>query len=243
MYLTWLPDLLRDAGVRIHVLPGASTRSTTRTGLARINGIVWHDTVTPPSWSNQAVQRLLRDGHSGLRGPLSQVGLERDGLWVIVALGKCNHNGYGDWGNDSIGVEMYNAGADVGERNPPDQVESGLVGTTAILRHLGYGPERVRGHKETDPRRKVDPHALDMHGIRRQLHQRLAAPDPDPEPVEDDMADYLAQIDAIYRTQWDRGLNPDETIHYVKMLRTKPEGPQFVVNDVARQLKHPLVYT
>lgn len=68
-------------------------------------------------------------------------------------------------------------------------------------------------------------------------------PTPAPTPQEDDMADYLAQIDAIYQARWNRGLNPDETIHYVKMLRTKPEGPQFVVNDVARQLKHPLVYT
>lgn len=66
---------------------------------------------------------------------------------------------------------------------------------------------------------------------------------PEPAPQEDDMADYLAQIDAIYQTQWNRGLNPAETIHYVTMLRTKPEGPQFVVNEVARQLKHPPVYT
>lgn len=65
---------------------------------------------------------------------------------------------------------------------------------------------------------------------------------PPPAPQEDDMADYLAQIEAIYVKQWNRRLNPDEIIHWVKMLRTKSEGPQFVVNDVAQQLKHPLIY-
>lgn len=65
---------------------------------------------------------------------------------------------------------------------------------------------------------------------------------PNPTPTEDDMGDYLAQIDAIYLQQWNRGLNPAETIHYVTMLRTKPEGPQFVVNEAARSLKHPPVY-
>jgi hypothetical protein len=191
-FLSWLPDVLRDSGVPIHVLPGAATRSTTRSGLT-VKGLVWHDTVTPPSWSNQAVQRLLRDGHDNLRGPLAQVGLERDGLWVLVALGKCNHNGYGEWGNDSIGIEMYNAGADDGERNPPAQVESGLIGTAAILRHLGMGADRVKGHKETDPRRKRDPHALDMHDIRRQLADRLINPAP---PEEDDM--HAGEVIASY---------------------------------------------
>lgn len=187
VFLTWLPDVLRDAGVRINVMDGAATRSTTRSGLSSVKGIVWHDTVTPKSWSNAQVRNLLRDGHSNLKGPLSQVGVERDGLWDIVALGKCSHNGYGLWGNDAIGLEFFNAGGDVREVNPPAQVESGLIGTAAILRHLDMSVTQVKGHKETDPNRKRDPWGLDMHLIRWQLLDRLNPThesDPDLTPRE-----------------------------------------------------------
>lgn len=191
-YLDWLPDVLRDVGVPIDVMPGAETRSTWDSGLD-VFGVVWHDTVTP-GWSDDDVLDLLRDGHANLSGPLSQVGLDRAGVWHLVALGRCNHNGFGMWGNDSIGIEMFNGGGDVGEINPPAQVESGLIGTAAILRHLELGPDRVKGHKETDPRRKIDPHALDMDDIRR----RLAATALDVSTEEDHM-DWSHMLAAMLR--------------------------------------------
>ena len=176
----WLPDVLRAAGVDVYVMPGAETRTTRSSGLTPL-GLVWHHTATGPNWNDDHVAFLLRDGRRDLPGPLSQVGIERDGTWVIVALGRANHNGYGSpWRNDSIGLEFYNSGT--GEPWPADQVRSGIVGTAAILRHLGKGTDAVMGHKETDPNRKIDPHGLDMREIRRRINAYLTGAD-----QEDDM--------------------------------------------------------
>lgn len=172
--LHWLPGVLRAAGVDVHVLPGAEARTTRVTGLD-VHGIVWHHTATGPNWSDGHVAALLRDGRRDLAGPLSQVGIERDGTWVIVALGRANHNGWGRWGNDALGLEFYNSG--VGEPWDPRQVESGVVGTAAVLAHLGFDVARVQGHRETDPRRKIDPAGLSMRDVRARIHTLLSQED------------------------------------------------------------------
>lgn len=183
MFLTWLPDVLRDAGVDVYVMPGAETRSSWTTGLRTVHGVVWHHTATSTSWLDGHVAALLRDGRRDLSGPLSQVGIERDGTWVIVALGRANHNGYGtyvpgaEWGNDSIGLEFYNSG--LGEAFTEEQYQSGLIGTAAILRHLDLDVDKVLGHKETDPRRKIDP-TLDMPSVRWDLISHVYPPAPLP---------------------------------------------------------------
>ena len=70
------------------------------------------------------------------------------------------------------------------------QVESGVVGTAAILAHLGKRAAiAVRGHKETDPRRKIDPVGLDMSDIRRRIDDHMH---PTIAPPEDE--------DVIYKT-------------------------------------------
>lgn len=181
--LAWLPDVLRDAGVDVYILPGAETRTSRRSGLSP-QGVVWHHTATGTNWSDGHVAALLRDGRRDLAGPLSQVGIERDGTWVLIALGRANHNGYGKWGNDSIGLEFYNSG--LGERWPDVQVESGVIGTAAICRHEGWRPAtHVLGHKETDPRRKIDPAGLNMSSIRRRTEGALH-PTPIPQPLPED---------------------------------------------------------
>lgn len=189
MFLTWLPDVLRAAGVPVYVLPGAETRTTRKSGLASIGGIVWHHTATGPNWQDGHVAALLRDGRRDLPGPLAQVGIERDGTWVIVALGRANHNGYGTWGNNSIGLEFYNDGR--GEPYPPEQYVSGVRGTAAILRHLGRSATSVKGHKETDPTRKIDPR-LNMGTVRADVTNTLTTLQKD----EDDMPPYIAWIKA-----------------------------------------------
>jgi hypothetical protein len=177
-FLTWLPDVLRDAGIDVWISPGAETRTSRAAGLY-VNGVVWHHTATSTTWSDAAVHALLRDGRRDLAGPLSQVGVERDGTWVLVALGRANHNGYGTWGNDSIGLEFYNDGR--GEPFTKAQYEGGITGTRAILNHLGLSMSRTLGHKETDPERKIDP-TLDMTVVR----QRLIVPTPTPDDPDDD---------------------------------------------------------
>lgn len=185
MFLTWLPDVLRAAGLAVHVMPGAETRTTRASGLAAVRGLVWHHTATGPNWQDGHVAALLRDGRRDLPGPLSQVGIERDGTWVIVALGRANHNGYGLWGNDSIGLEFYNDGR--GEPYPPAQYVSGVRGSAAVLKHLNLSPaNHLKGHKETDPRRKIDPR-LNMGTVRSDVTNTL---------LEDDMPPYIAWLKA-----------------------------------------------
>lgn len=177
--LLWLPDVLRDAGCDVYVLPGAETRGRDDID---VNGVVWHHTATGLNWQDGHVAALLRDGRRDLAGPLSQVGLERDGTWVLIALGRCNHNGYGLWGNDSIGIEMYNAGNGQ-DPWPAAQIESADRGTRAILAHLGLDAAgHLKAHRETDPTRKPDPVGVDMNAARARVAQ----------PKDDDMTNEQA---------------------------------------------------
>lgn len=178
-FVLWLPDVLSDAGCDVHVMDGAEKRSSRASGFS-VNAIVWHHTATGTNWQDGHVAALLRDGRHDLAGPLSQVGIERDGTWVIVAMGRANHNGFGQFGNDSLGLEFYNKGDGI-DPWPSRQIESGVIGTAAILNHIGGRP--IVGHKESDPRRKVDPRGVNMDTIRdRVARVRNHASQPKPAP-------------------------------------------------------------
>ena len=188
--LPWLADVLRDAGLTVVEMDGWRTR--TRSGSFRPSGIVWHHTATSREASDSNVDRLLRDGRPDLAGPLSQLGLRRDGSFVIVAAGRANHNGYGTWGNDSIGIEAYNDG--VGEPWPAAQIDAYVRGTAAICEHQGWGADRVKAHRETDPGRKVDPRGIDMDGARSRIARLLSTPSTPTTPQEDDVKNYTVLV-------------------------------------------------
>lgn len=165
-----LPHVLRRAGGTVVEVDGWQHRGG---DLSEIRAVVCHHTATRPSASNDAVARILRDGRSDLPGPLAQLGLDRDGHWWLVAAGKANHNGFGQYGNQTVGIEAFNDG--VGEPWPGVQVEAWAQGCAAICRHLGLPVDRVLGHRETDPGRKVDPKGLDMGWFRQQVAKRMNA--------------------------------------------------------------------
>lgn len=161
MRLTWLADVLRAAGLKVIELDGWKDRGSASYSA---NGVVCHHTATGPHVPDDAVDALLVKGRPDLKGPLAQCGIRRDGTWVVVASGRANHNGYGQWGNDSFGVEAYNDG--IGEPWPARQLESYVRGVRAVCKHLGLDPQtHVKGHKETDPGRKIDP-LFDMNEFR-----------------------------------------------------------------------------
>src|SRR5690349_18253335 len=177
---TWLLPVLRDAGLHVVTMNGWETRQT-RDGFDP-RGLVWHHTATPKACADTTVRALLRDGRPDLAGPLAQLGLERDGTFVLVAAGRCNHNGYGLWGNDSFGIEAYNDG--IGEVWPPAQLDAFDRGSAAICRHLGWDPlTQIKAHRETDPTRKIDPANLSMDAARGRVLALLTTP-----AQEDDMA-------------------------------------------------------
>lgn len=172
--LTWLPGVLRDAGLKVDELDGWETRTTRKSGLV-VLGVVGHHTATSTRWLDGHVAALLRDGRRDLSGPLAQLGLERDGTFVVIAAGRCNHNGFGTWGNDSVGIEAYNDG--VGEPWPAVQVDAYVRGVAAILAHLGLSADHFLGHRETDPKRKIDPAGLDLADLRRTIAALMEDPD------------------------------------------------------------------
>lgn len=168
--LTWMPDVLLQAGLKVAQVPGWQDRGRAEMGTVR--GVLCHTTVGARLGNMPSLQVLI-DGRPDLAGPLAQLGLGRDGTFYVIAAGRCNHAGAGQWrgivtGNSSfIGIEAENTGRD-DDPWPPVQVDAYQRGVAALLQHIGAGPEWCAGHKEYAPGRKIDP-SLDMDDFRRRV--------------------------------------------------------------------------
>ncbi|MEP6613168.1 MAG: N-acetylmuramoyl-L-alanine amidase [Mucilaginibacter sp.] len=177
--LTWLSDVLIDAGLKVAESPGWETRG--HGDMGTVKGVLCHHTATPGKNSgNMPTLNLLIKGRSDLSGPLSQLGLGRDGTYYIVAAGKCYHAGAGTWqgvtsGNSSfIGIEAENTGGRDDSPWPEVQMDAYHRGVAAILKHIGKGAEFCAGHKEyaTPKGRKTDPN-FDMDEFRAAVEKIL----------------------------------------------------------------------
>lgn len=168
--VTWLPQVLRDAGLDVVEYTGWKGR-----GVDRLNilGVVAHHTATSAKSTDTNVAKLLAVGRPDLAGPLSQLGLDRRGRFWMIADGRCNHNGFGTWGNDAIGIEAFNTGT--GEPWPAVQLDAYIRGVAAICMHKGWSADRLKAHRETDPRRKIDPTGIDMNHMRSRVTAVIAA--------------------------------------------------------------------
>jgi peptidoglycan hydrolase-like protein with peptidoglycan-binding domain len=180
--LTWLPDILKQAGLKVAEVPGWQTRGHGDVG--QTLGVLCHHTAGARNGNMPSLQVLV-DGRTGLRGPLSQLGLGRDGTFYVVAAGRCQHAGTGVWqgistGNTNfIGIEAENTGVANDTPWPKVQVDAYHRGVAAILKHLGLGVDRCAGHKEYAPNRKTDP-SLDMVAFRNSVAAILSGAVPEP---------------------------------------------------------------
>jgi peptidoglycan hydrolase-like protein with peptidoglycan-binding domain len=112
-------------------------------------------------------------GRPDLPGPLSQLGLGRDGTFYVIAAGKCSHAGPGVWqgiktGNTSfIGIEAENTGASNDFPWPAVQLDAYQRGVAAILKRIGKNAQFCAGHREyaLPLGRKPDP-TFDMDAFR-----------------------------------------------------------------------------
>jgi len=178
--LTWLPKVLLDAGLKVAEVPGWQDRG--RAEMGTVLGVICHHTAGPMQ-GNMPTLRTLIEGRDDLPGPLSQLGLGRDGTFYVVAAGRCNHAGEGAWrgittGNSSfIGIEAENNGA--GEPWPATQMDAYQRGVAAILRFTQRPVEFCVGHKEWAPHRKDDP-SFDMSVFRTAVGAVLAGQVPAP---------------------------------------------------------------
>ncbi len=184
--LLWLPQVLEQAGLKVAEDPGWQTRGLGDMGA--VLGVLCHHTAGPKT-GNMPSLALIRSGRVGLRGPLSQLGLGRDGTFYIIAAGRAQHAGPGDWfgvteGNRHlIGIEAENTGL-ANDPWPEVQMDAYARGVAAILRHVGLGPERCAGHKEyAKPRgRKIDP-SFDMVAFRGNVARFMGPNIPAPQLI------------------------------------------------------------
>ena len=181
--LTWLPGVLMEAGLKVAPVDGWESRGGGEIG--PIEGVICHHTAGAKS-GNMPSLRTLIEGRSDLPGPLSQLGLGRDGTYYVIAAGRCNHAGAGTWheistGNGSfIGIEGENTGL-ADDPWPDVQGDAYRRGVAAILKHIGRGAEFCCGHKEyaLPVGRKDDP-LFDMHAFRAAVAGIIAGTIPPP---------------------------------------------------------------
>jgi len=182
--LLWLPQALKDGGLRIAPVDGWENRGDGDVGTTV--GVICHHTAGPRNGNMPSMGTLLQ-GRPDLPGPLAQLGLGRDGTYFVIAAGRCNHAGKGSWqgvttGNSSfIGIEAENTGLSNDSPWPAVQVDAYHRGVAAILKHIGRPAAFCAGHKEyaLPAGRKDDPN-FDMNPFRAAVAAILAGAAPPP---------------------------------------------------------------
>jgi hypothetical protein len=188
--LSWLPRVLLDAGLRVAEQP--DWRSRGRGDIGRLKGVICHHTGGART-GNMPSLGTVTNGRPNLAGPLSQLCLGRDGTFFVVAAGRANHAGVGNWqgvssGNSSlIGIEAENTGQTTGpnaEPWPAVQVEAYRRGVAAILTKIGADAIMCCGHKEyaLPVGRKPDP-TFDMEDFRLRVAAIMAGTAPLPSVI------------------------------------------------------------
>jgi peptidoglycan hydrolase-like protein with peptidoglycan-binding domain len=169
--LIWLPHVLRSAGLKVALVDGWEERG--RSEMGPVYGVICHHTATQ-SGGNMPTLKTITNGRSDLQGPLSQLGLGRDGTFYVIAAGRANHAGEGIWkgltnGNANfIGIEAENTGKASDFPWPLVQMDAYARGVAAILKFIGKTEAFCAGHKEyaLPKGRKPDP-AFNMAEFRK----------------------------------------------------------------------------
>lgn len=184
MWLTDLPGVLRAAGLSVVVIDGYEQRGYLDQQMSGVKSIVCHWTATnPAARGNYPTLNTILDGNAGTPGPLSQLGLGRDGTWYVIAAGLCNHAGVVDtWEHSNpwaLGVEAeYHP--DQGEW-PEVQQRSYERGCAALAVHYSVPLQHIQGHYEVarPAGRKSDPNTLPggMPGFRTRTGAYLTGGD------------------------------------------------------------------
>lgn len=176
--LTWLPAVLDAAGLKVAEVPGWQNRGRAEMGTPL--GCMVHHTAGPRA-GNMPSLRTLVDGRPDLPGPLCHLGLGRDGTWYVVAAGRANHAGAGNWRGETqgnshfIGIEAENTGLANDLPWPDAQMTALVHGLAALLRHIGRNVDWCMGHKEyaLPSGRKNDP-SFDMGPLRMEVARALS---------------------------------------------------------------------
>ncbi|MFI6496923.1 N-acetylmuramoyl-L-alanine amidase [Nonomuraea typhae] len=164
-YLTQLAEVARRTGCKVVEVSGWRTRG--HGPQPAVHGIVCHHT------AGRNDMHIVRDGRSGLSGPLSQIWLKHDGTIYVVAAGRCWHNAPSTSPNhtnsNSVGIEAENNGR---EPWPDVQLDAYKRLCAELCREFELPVTRVKGHKEVNTQ-KPDPHSVDMDDFRADVGRLL----------------------------------------------------------------------
>ncbi|MCO1578957.1 N-acetylmuramoyl-L-alanine amidase [Crossiella sp. SN42] len=173
--LTWMATVLRQAGLSVQEVAGWQDRG--HGNVSDIRGVMMHHTAGPAIGNFPSLDVVV-NGRPGLAGPLSNLGLARDGTWYVIAAGRSYHAGAGyvawcgrDNGNNHIiGIEAESTGRGDWTQAQLDVYPRGVA---VLLRHLRLAVDRAIAHKEWAPSRKIDPAGWpgDMTGFRAEVAQ------------------------------------------------------------------------
>ncbi|QDK02641.1 endolysin [Gordonia phage Phendrix] len=177
----WLADVLRAAGLRCEIYPGAFNNGHGDFG--NIWGVVAHHTGS----NNAGAGGIANHPELGLA---SQLHLSRSGVYTLCGVGIAWHAGSGSWpGLPTNGANQYTIGIEAANDGtsgwPAAQYDAYVRGVAAILRRLGHNESRVIGHKEWGKvQGKWDPGGIDMNRFRTDVKRHLSgAAAPAPKPV------------------------------------------------------------
>ena len=215
--LTWLPEVLERAGLKVAETPDWRTRG--RAEMGTVKGVMCHHTGTVAAGNMPSLDLLIK-GRPDLKGPLCHLGLGRDGTFYVVAAGRANHAGPGRWeglvdtGNSNfIGIEAENGGRPEDEW-PEAQMDAYRRGVAAILKHVGASANMCCAHKEWAPGRKPDP-LFDMASFRSEVSNLLFGKSPPPS---------IAAVDDKARPTLRRGMRGAEVATLQRELGVEADG-------------------
>lgn len=164
-----------------------------------VYGVMIHHTVTS---GTQNTVNIVKNGYSGLPGPLCHGMIAKSGKVYLVGYGRANHAGLGDPDVLRAVIDERTAPADNeasadGNRYfygfecenmgngkdpwPAAQLEAIERVSAAICRAHDWGPLSVIGHKEWQPG-KVDPLGFTMDSMRARIKSRLGGTPSKPTP-------------------------------------------------------------
>lgn len=191
----WLPDVLRDAGLPVEVVPefGVAGKEP-KEWLAQVN----HHTASSPRGGPRPSLPVVREGRPDVPGPLSNTLVDRNGVWVCTSSGAANHPGVSyipHRGGIASGVKYWTLGHEielsgVGEPFPVGGrlYESVARGNAAIAIYLGHDVAGDLWDHKAIARpvgRKIDVDPYDLgHG--RIYVARLITGTPTPTPIPED---------------------------------------------------------
>ncbi|MCX5121730.1 N-acetylmuramoyl-L-alanine amidase [Micromonospora sp. NBC_00362] len=180
MAITWLADVLRQAGVT--VVEEGDWRSRSAGGSFAPIGILWHHTAGANSSPGRPAPSLgvVIAGRPELPGPLCHALVDYNGVFHLISANSANHAGptrasgpipAGSGNAMLIGWEIDYSG-DQTASSIPDQAMSAaqysasVIATAAVLRYLGRDASYARGHRETSVSGKIDPSYINLDTMR-----------------------------------------------------------------------------